>query len=145
MAQRPARPQRPHPIVGIADADAVPRSVADDGLNLRSEVTGAEDHIGQTVPPEQLELMVDERLARHADQGLGDAVGEGAQSPCAAAREDGDGQRHENSTFVPSKSKRKRTSCSPAFCIAARRGSCCSCNLHYGPAAARNVSSTPQS
>jgi hypothetical protein len=71
------------------------------------------------------ELVFDEGPARDVDQGLGDRLGERMQSGGPAPGQDGHGDagqvhRHWTTTLVPSKSKRKRTSRSPA-CVIARR------------------------
>ena len=69
---------------------------------------------------QQLDLVHGERPAGHLDERLRDRLGDGPQPRGQAAGENRDRQAHANRTFVPSKSKRKRTSSRPALPIAAR-------------------------
>ena len=70
--------------------------------------------------PQIIKLSQDKRRARDLDQRLRNSFRDGAQSRRKTSRKDGHRQLHENSTFVPSKSKAKRTSSSPAAAMAWR-------------------------
>ena len=62
--------------------------------------------------------MLGERPAGDLDERLRNRLGERPQPRRQAAGEDGDRQAHANSTFVPSKSNRNRTSSRPAAVMA---------------------------
>src|SRR5439155_24120691 len=77
------------------------------------------------VGTQQAQLVGDKRLPIHLDQGFGDGLRQRPQPHRQASRQNRYRQQpaaHDwATTFVPSKSKRKRTSCKPASRMARRR------------------------
>ena len=86
-----------------------------------TQMTDQKDDVRHAVTPEQFDLPHGEGPAGHIHQALGDAFRLGTQPRGEAPGEDGNRQSHPNRTFVPSKSKRKRTSRIPAMDNACRR------------------------
>ena len=68
---------------------------------------------------EQFELVRQKRFARNGQERFGDFFRDGPQPRGESARENGNGnverRAHEMTSFVPSKSKRKRTSFKPGL------------------------------
>ena len=116
---------------------AVVAAVADHVADTLAQVAGADDDARDALLAQPVELPGDERAAVDVDQRLGNRLGERTQPGREAAGENGDRQQaaacgrvvgsdlvaHQDcvTTVVPSKSKRKRTSWSPASRIARRR------------------------
>src|SRR4030095_7427628 len=84
-------------------APAIPECVG----NLLAEMAEAENHAADPMAFEQLDLMLGERAARDVQKNLRDAIGQRVQARGHPPGQYGDRQTHENSTLVPSKSKRK--------------------------------------
>ena len=66
------------------------------------------------------ELVLDERPAGNLDERFRDRLGHRTQARGEPAGKNRDRKAHAKRTFVPSKSKRNRTSSRPALAIAAR-------------------------
>ena len=77
-------------------------------------MANAEDGLTDSVSVQQFKLVFSEGPTLYVNQYLGDALADGAQAGSKATRQNDNRQTHQISTFVPSKSKRKRTSSNPA-------------------------------
>src|ERR1041385_3909050 len=111
------------PVEGVFDLEAEPRAIARVLPDHLSPIPGAIHHPLHAVAPEQPHLVGDERLAVHIHQGLGDRVGQRPEPrgpPSPQNRDRIERLAHDwATTLVPSKSKRNRTSWSPASRMAA--------------------------
>src|SRR5262249_22774452 len=105
----------------VADGEVPAASVADLFLNAFAKVGDAKDNLLNALTTEPFDLMFDERATADIDEGLRNGFGHRFQTGREPARQNRDRQAHANSTFVPSKSNRNRTSWSPALLIADRR------------------------
>ena len=95
-------------------------AIAQSLLDLLPQIADQIDHLADAVTGEQPQLMVGKGFASHLDKRFGDGAGDRVQAGGEATCQNGH-RLHENSTLVPSKSKRKRTSSNPACCMAWRR------------------------
>ena len=119
-SKRASRPEQALAVERIANVQPEAPAIANRLPNLFAEMPDAEDDALDAARAKERQLMLRERPARHLDQRLGHRRGVRSQARRQAAGENRDGQHHANRTLVPSKSKRKRTSSSPALLIAAR-------------------------
>src|SRR5579884_1285476 len=98
-------------------------AVADEALDLITQMPGANDHLANALLTHQAELMGDERLARDLEDRLGPPFGELSETLAEAARQHRHRKRTAHdcvTTCAPWKSNRKRTSCKPAPAMARR-------------------------
>ena len=109
-------------VEGIIQLDAKAAAVAEFALNHFAEIADAQHGAADAARVEQFELMRQKRFARDGHERFGDFFRDGPQPRGESAGENGDGnverRAHEMTSFVPSKSNRKRTSLSPAWRIA---------------------------
>ena len=89
--------------------------------HLLAEVSQAVDDVSHAFVAEPVELVFREGPSVQLHEEFGNLRRDGAETCPEAARENRDGPHQANTTLVPSKSKRKRTSSRPAPVIAARR------------------------
>src|SRR3990172_4796879 len=95
LAQRAAGAEG-HIFQGVAEADAQAGAVAEGLLNLPAAVADQQKDFADAAALEQFELVLEERLALDAHQGLGLAVGERAQARAQPARQN---DRRNHRTF----------------------------------------------
>src|SRR5688572_5960890 len=84
-------------------------------------IANAEHYVAEPVAAQLGKLMVDERPAGNRHERLGDGLCNRSQACRQSSSQDHYRQGHVNTTLVPSKSKWKRTSSSPALAMAWRR------------------------
>ena len=117
-----ARAQQFRAVERIIQPDAKRAAIAKIALDHLAEITEAQYHAADAAGMEQFELVRQKRFARDGHERFGDFFRDGAQARGESAGEDGHGNvercAHEMTSLVPSKSKRKRTSLSPARVIA---------------------------
>ncbi|CAM5512045.1 hypothetical protein RLIN73S_00388 [Rhodanobacter lindaniclasticus] len=80
--------QRLRAFVHVADAQAPARAIAQDAGKLLGEMRGVDRHVVHADRGELLQMPDDQRLAAHAQQRLGRAVGQRAHALAAAGGED---------------------------------------------------------
>ena len=112
--------EQPRPVVHVAEAHRPPGTIAKPGLELLSTVADEPHDVGNSLRAKQIDLVFGKRAAGDGDERFGESVGGWTEPGCQPAGKDRDRQAHASSTFVPSKSKRNRTSSRPARPIAAR-------------------------
>src|SRR5262249_21324313 len=113
--QRTAGSERTLAIEHTAHLQAKLRTITDGGLDLLAEGAEAQDDLADTPLCQQRELPVNEGAACHRHERFGQRRGDRAKPRCPTAGQHCNGQQtHARTTFVPSKSNLKRTSCSPA-------------------------------
>ena len=119
-----ARAEQLGAVKRIIQPHAGRRTVAEVALNHLAEVSDAQHRAPDAARTQQFKLMREEWFPGNHDQGFGNFFGDGPEPRRESARENGNGnvgrRGHEMMSLVPSKSKRKRTSLSPACCIARR-------------------------
>ncbi len=112
--QRAAGSEQRLAVEHVVDATVPATAVAERLADHLATIPDAEDDALDALAAKPVELVLGERPARHLDERFRDRLGHRPQPRRQAAGENGDGQTHANSTLVPSKSNRKRTSSRPA-------------------------------
>ena len=97
-----------------------PTAVAERGFDLIGAVPDEPGHVSHSVLLQEFELVNGKRLVRHFDERFRNSLGNRPESRGQTSGKHGDRKAHASSTFVPSKSKRNRTSSRPALHMAAR-------------------------